>query len=42
MFAAGSSEDMVRKEDTLLEFYIKGGKMLPGNNLRGTNKAMVL
>jgi len=42
MFAAGSSEDMVRKEDTLLEFYTKGGRKLPGSNLKGTNKAVAL
>jgi hypothetical protein len=42
MFAAGSSEDMVRKEDTLLEFYTQEGIMLPRSNLKGTNKAVAL
>jgi hypothetical protein len=42
MFAAGSSEDMVRKEDVLLEFYTKAKRMLPGSNLKGTNKAVTL
>ena len=40
MFAAGSSEDMVRKEDTLLEFYTQGGRMLPRSNLKRTKKAV--
>jgi hypothetical protein len=36
MFAAGSWEDMVRKEDTLCEFYTQGGRMLPRSNFKGT------
>lgn len=42
MFADGSLEDMIRKEDILLEFYTKGGRMLPGSNLKGTNNAAAM
>jgi len=31
---------MVRKKDTVLEFYTKGGKMLQESNLKGKNKAV--